>query len=199
MAEHDPGRHGAKQPRRFDPARAAVLDDPSRFSYLPPSDIVTLLDAPLRSLVVDFGAGTGTYAIAIARLRPDLRVVAVDEQVEMLALMRSKLESQPLSNVEPMGAEALEALRGRADRVMAINVLHEVGDAALDRLIALLSRSGMVLFVDWNGDVERPVGPPRDHVYGVEEARARLERCGLAVTLDRIFTYHYAFAARPTV
>jgi SAM-dependent methyltransferase len=193
---HDDGRHGAKQPQRFDPARAARLDDPARFEYLPPHDVLALLDPPQGAQVVDFGTGTGTYAIELARLRPDLRVVALDEQPEMLALVRAKLERHPLPAVEPAGTDALPRLRGRADRVLAINVLHELGDAALGDLRGLLTGCGRVAFFDWNANVDRPVGPPRDHVYSPAEARARLEAAGFQILAERPLRYHYAVVAR---
>jgi trans-aconitate methyltransferase len=52
-------RHGAKQPHRFDPARAAALDDDAREAWLPAEDLFALLDAPEHARVLDFGAGTG--------------------------------------------------------------------------------------------------------------------------------------------
>ena len=83
-AHGDDDRHGARQPERFNPARAALLDDRSRFEYLPPDEIFNMLTAPAGGRVVDFGAGTGTYAVELARSRPDLEVIALDEQQEML-------------------------------------------------------------------------------------------------------------------
>ncbi|MBV8150045.1 MAG: methyltransferase domain-containing protein [Candidatus Eremiobacteraeota bacterium] len=188
-------RHGARQPARFDPAKAARLDDPERFSYLPPDEVLAFLDPPRDGSVVDFGTGTGTYAIEVARRRPDLRILALDEQPEMLALLRAKLDAAPVANVEPAGSDAVPAWLGRADRVLAINVLHEVGDAALAELAALLAAGGRAAFFDWNADVERPVGPPRDHVYDPSEARARLEAHGFRVLSERLFPYHYALSA----
>jgi SAM-dependent methyltransferase len=191
----DEDRHGAKQPKRFDPARAARLDDPSRFAYLPPAEVLALLDATRGASVIDFGTGTGTYAIAIAELRPDLLILALDEQAEMLALLREKLTAAPVPNVEPVGGEALPALRGRADRVLAINVLHELGDVAVRDLGDLLNSEGRAVFIDWSAEVERPVGPPRDHVYTMREARSRLEESDFRVTGERRFPYHYALIA----
>ncbi|TAM62150.1 class I SAM-dependent methyltransferase [bacterium] len=198
MDSHDHSlndRHGARQPRRFDPAKAARLDDPTRFTYLPPGEVLALLDAPYEACVVDFGTGTGTYAIAIAGARPDLRVVAVDEQPEMLALLRAKPEAAHLKNLEAVGVEALSALRGVADRVLALNVLHEVGNAALDDLLALLAAGGRAVFIDWNAAVDRPVGPPAAHVYRLEEARARLERHGFTIVAAQTLRFHYALIA----
>ena len=46
-------RHGAKQPNRFDPARAAILDDPARFAYVPVEALLELLDIPAGGTLVD--------------------------------------------------------------------------------------------------------------------------------------------------
>jgi SAM-dependent methyltransferase len=195
MSHRQSSRSGARQPRPFDPSRAAKLDDPERLRYLPAAAVLELLDIPPGGCVVDYGTGTGTYAIAIARLRADLRIVALDEQPEMLALLRSKLEAEPAPNVEPF-CTAHHPFCEPADRVLAINVLHELGDAALHEIRALLDDDGSALFIDWNAEVERPVGPPRDHVYTLAEARARLERNGFRITGERSFPYHYAVLAR---
>ncbi|MGH7661595.1 MAG: class I SAM-dependent methyltransferase [Vulcanimicrobiaceae bacterium] len=189
-------REGAKQPQRFNPERAARLDDPARFAYLPVADVLALLDAPQGATLVDFGTGTGTYAIEIARVRPDLRIVALDEQSEMLELVRAKLREESLPNVEPAANDVLPSLRGRAERVLAINVLHELGDAALADVRELLHLDGTVLFVDWNADVERPIGPPRDHVYSPEQARRRLEGAGFIVRDEQRLLYHYAIVVQ---
>jgi SAM-dependent methyltransferase len=189
-------RHGARQPDRFDPARAAVLDDPARLTHVPPQRLLDDLAPGASATLVDFGAGTAFYAIAIARLRPDLRVVALDEQPAMLAYARGAVASAGVANVETAGPSRLDALRGAADGVLALNVLHELGDAALDQLRALLAPGASALFVDWNAGVERPVGPPRDHVYTAGEATARLERAGFAVEARAPLPYHYVLRAR---
>ena len=190
--EHD--RHGAKQPHRFDPSHAAALDDRARFEFLDPIKVFTLLDAPKNGLVVDFGTGTGTYAIELAAARPDLKVFALDEQQPMLDLLATKLIDRPLVNLESLMARtpAAQALKGRADRVLALNVLHELGDEAIDELAALLKPDGRVLFIDWNAEADRTAGPPRDHVYGPQAAAARIEHFGFAVDKQTLFRDHYA-------
>lgn len=193
----DPQREGAKQPERFQPHKADRLDDPSRFEYLPPEKIVALLDLPRGSTVVDFGTGTGTFAIRVAQARPDVTVVALDEQPEMLDRLRAKPEAASLANLRPALPDELPGLRGRADRVLAMNVLHELGDDALAALGSLLGPEGFVIFIDWNAEVDRPVGPPRDHVYGPREAAERLERHGYSAEILEPMPYHYVVRARP--
>ena len=186
-------RHGAKQPNRFDPARAAILDDPARFAYVPVEALLELLEIPVDGTLVDFGAGTGLYALEIARRRPDVRVIALDEQPQMLAHVRDAIARSGLGNVEAMSSDAVEALAGSADSLLGLNVLHELGDHALGDVRSLLDAGGKAVFVDWNAEVERPVGPPRDHVYDVADAEARLIGAQFEIVSKRMIAYHYAF------
>ncbi len=193
---HGHDRHGAKQPERFDPARAALLDDPKRLEYMPPAKIFELLDAPRDGLVVDFGTGTGAFAIPLATARPDLTVVALDEQPEMLKMLRAKPEVASLSNLKPVLTEEIGPYVGKADRILAINVLHELGDDAMRELISLMKPDGVALFVDWNSEVDRPVGPPRDHTYGSADGARRVENFGLSAETLAPLPYHYVIRAR---
>lgn len=197
-AHHGPhgDRHGARQPDRFNPARAAVLDDPARLEYVPPERLLDELALGPSATLVDFGAGTGLYAIELARRRPDLRILALDEQPRMLDHLRAAIAQAGVANVEAIDPAALTALHGRAAGVLALNVLHELGDAALAELRSLLRPDGTALFVDWSAEVDRPVGPPRDHVYTRDEARRRLETAGFRVDQRGSLPYHFALAAR---
>jgi SAM-dependent methyltransferase len=187
-------QHGARQERPFDPSRAARLDDPARFAYLPVDDVIALIDAPHGATVIDYGTGTGAYALPLAERRPDLHVVALDLQPEMLALLRAKPAFAMLHNVETV-ERVPDTLQGRVARVFGINVLHEFGDETLRRIGALLAPDGRFVTIDWNAAVERPVGPPRERVYTPEEARERLETLGFGVVDQRTFPYQYALVA----
>lgn len=192
----DPQRAGARQPERFDAHRADKLDDPSRFEYLPLDAILSLLDLPTGALLVDFGAGTGAFAIRLAQARPDVSVIALDEQPAMLDRLRAKPQAQSLANLRAVLPDELPRLASRADRVLALNVLHELGDAALASLAGLLAPNGFALFIDWNAEAERPVGPPRDHVYSPREAVERLDRLGFSAQLLPPLRYHYVVRAK---
>jgi SAM-dependent methyltransferase len=191
-----PDRAGAKQPERFDPGQADMLDDASRIDYLPPEKILGLLDPPSGSLVVDFGAGTGTYAILLARARPDVTVIALDEQPAMLERLHAKPEAQRLNNLRAILPNQMKPYRGRADRVLGLNVLHELGDEALGELGSLLSAGGFALCIDWNAEANRPVGPPKSHVYTPVEAVARLERFAFSVERLDSLPYHFVLRLR---
>lgn len=193
---HD--RAGAPQPHRFRPEKAAMLEDPARLAWLPTADVLALLELPDGATMLDFGTGTGFYAREIAHARPDVTVLAHDEQPEMLALVRAGLEHEPRPNVVPTDPETVPSF-GPLARVLAINVLHELGDRALRELAALVAPGGMLVVIDWRGDRERSIGPPREHVLTPAGARDRLATAGLVTRETRDFEYHYAIVAVPEI
>lgn len=174
--------------RLFDPSRAARLDDPARFAYLEPDALVAFVDAPRDAVVLDFGTGTGTYAIAFAKRRPDCTVLGLDNQPEMLDLLRAKPDGHL---IRTGGTEMLAAVAGSIDRVFCINVLHELEDDHLRELFAALAPNGCVAMIDWNADVERPAGPPRESVYGPRAATDYLATLGFHVERTTLFPYQY--------
>ena len=187
--------HNARQTSRFDPARAHLLDDPTRFEYLDPGEVERSLNAPSGAVVVDFGTGTGSYALELARRRPDIEVMALDEQADMLALLKAKPGAANLANLRAVLPSEIAGLSAFADRVMALNVLHEASGEALEGIRTMLKPDGFALWIDWNAAVDRPVGPPRDHVYSPEEGRARLEAFGFRIERELQFRFHYGFIA----
>jgi ubiquinone/menaquinone biosynthesis C-methylase UbiE len=183
-----------KQEKPFDPERAARLDDPARFAYLPVEDILALLAPPQGATLLDFGTGTATYALAIAELRPDLRVVAYDVQPAMLDLARAKPEFAQRA-LEAASTEDLPRLRGTIDRAVAINVLHEIDDVDLVALRGLMKPDGRALIVDWDAEADRDVGPSKDHSYTLPEAVVRV---GGFFTVERSgrFPNHFALLVK---
>ncbi|MFN2460837.1 MAG: class I SAM-dependent methyltransferase [Candidatus Velthaea sp.] len=185
---------GARQETPFDPSRAARLDDPARFSYLSVDDVVALIDAPRAATVVDFGAGTGAYTLPLAERRPDLRVIALDVQPAMLALLRRKPAFATIANVQTV-ERATPELAKTVACVFAVNALHELHDADLASIRELLAPHGRFVAIDWDASIERPVGPPPERVYAPAEAEDRLAGAGLRTIERRSLRYHYALTA----
>jgi len=102
--------------------------------------------------VVDLGAGTGRFALAVA---PEVaRVVAVDVSPAMLAVVEERVARAGLSNVECVRAGFLsyEHTGPPADAVFSRNALHQLPDfwkaLALDRIASILPPGGVLRLHD---------------------------------------------------
>lgn len=152
--------------------------------------------------VLDYGAGSGVLSVPVAGRLPDGTVYAVDESPEMLEHLRERLAGTGLRNVYPRLIEDNHVDLGDSsvDRVLAVNLLHEViGEGALSEMRRLLRPDGFLLAVDWRSDVERDTGPPSDVSLTEEEGREMLEEAGFQVAAagGGEFPYHFALVAHP--
>jgi len=167
---------------KFDPKHAHKLENPDRLVELPPSKLAELLRLTGAETVVDFGAGTGMFSIPLAAAVPHGRVYAVDEQDELLDRLRAKLEAQPaVVNVVPVASEDGRAPLddGAAERMLIVNVLHHVEDdpRALPEIFRLLAPGGLLVVAEF-ARMDRPVGPPNDHVLPLDTLRGLLTGAG---------------------
>lgn len=195
------GEQGRK-PHKFDPARAEVLGQPERQEFLPNGHVLDLLRLNGAETVVDYGAGSGVLTLPLARRLPEGKVHAVDESPEMVRLLTENLsgENRP-SNVvtHPMQDNRVPLEDGVADRVLAVNLLHEViGEGALGEMRRLLAPDGFLLVADWRGDAEREFGPPLGVTLGPEDGRKMLEEAGFdaEIVTGHGFPYHFVLRAR---
>jgi len=169
---------------KFDPGHADRLENPVRLVELPPANVVALLELRGDETVVDYGAGTGLYTVPIAQALPRGHVLAVEEHAALLGYLRDKIAAArlPAERVVMVqtGENRVPLPDGGADRVFLLNVLHHIWDepAALSEIVRLLAPGGRLVVVDF-AQMERPVGPPNDHVLSLDEARAAVTGMGL--------------------
>jgi len=188
---------------KFDPKHADKLESPERLVELPPARLLELLRLTGAETVVDFGAGTGMYSIPLAEALPLGRVLAVDEQPELLDRLRAKLEARPGdARVEPVLSEGgrVPLDDGVAARMLIINVLHHVDDdpRALTEIDRLLAPGGLLVAAEF-AQMDRPVGPSNDHVLPLDQVRALLTGIGLdelaVYTPGAVGLYHNVIVA----
>jgi SAM-dependent methyltransferase len=154
--------------RLFKPQDAHKLEDPERQVWLPVADVIRSSAIRPGMHVADVGAGTGYFAIPIARaVGVGGKVYAVDLQPEMLNKLGEKLVgSDALRNIELVHGEASKTtLPSRSvDVVFLANVWHEVEDpaAALQEGCTDPCAWGLAL-LDWRSDTSPPPGLPADH------------------------------------
>lgn len=192
--------------KRFKPSEAHKLEDPERLNWLPPMAVLSLLKLSPGMHVADIGAGTGYFAIPIAKaIGPIGKVTAVDVEPEMLDKLRQKLctDGAP-QNLELVEGDANRTSLedGRFDRVFLANIWHELDDhaAALREAARLLRPEGRLVILDWRPDVDRPPGPPIEHRISASQVVASLASHRWAVEdSSHIGRYSYlvkAFAPR---
>jgi ubiquinone/menaquinone biosynthesis C-methylase UbiE len=166
----------------FDPKHAGRLEEPARLEALPRAAVVLLLRLEGAETVVDYGAGTGTYTVAVAEAVPHGRVIAVEALPQLAEMLRDKITPELAERLEIVETDAnvVPAADAVADRVLMVDVLHHLYDepGALTEVVRLLRPGGLFVVVDW-GDRERPVGPPLNHVLGLAAVRDIVRVMGL--------------------
>ena len=167
---------------QFDPAHAGRLEDPERLEVLPQAEVVRLLRLDGAETVVDYGAGTGIYTVAVAEAVPQGKVFAVEALPGLVELLREKItpELRDRLCVVETGDNVVPLDDGQADRVVMVDVLHHLHDQpdALEEVVRVLRPGGLYVVVDW-ADTERPVGPPPGHVLGLPAVQDIVAAMGL--------------------
>lgn len=177
----------------------ARLDDPARDEWQRPDVVLAALGITQTSVVCDVGAGTGYFALRLAKLAA--QVYAVDVEPQLLSLLRDRVASAGLQNVTPVLGLPDDPLIPAAvcDLVLVVNVFHHVPDKAayLRRLQAALRHGGRVAIIDFHKR-ELPVGPPVDHKFAREDCLEQIRAAGLqVVTESDSLPYQYFLIMRP--
>ena len=181
---------------------AGWLEREGRAREEQPDAVVAALELEPTDTVVDLGAGTGYFTRRLARAVPQGRVLAVDIQSEMLALLEANLEEEGIGNVVPvLGTESDPNLPAASvDLTLMVDAYHEFAFPA--EILAALYRTtvpgGRVALVEYRGeDPSVPIKP----LHKMTEAQAvrELEASGFRHlrTLDFLPQQHVLLFERP--
>jgi ubiquinone/menaquinone biosynthesis C-methylase UbiE len=174
----------------------ARLDNPERDEWQRPEAVLAALGITQTSVVCDVGAGTGYFALRLAKLAAQVYV-----EPQLLSLLRDRVASAGLHNVTPVLGLPYDPLVPAAacDLVLVVNVFHHVPEKAayLRRLQAALRPGGRVAIIDFHKR-ELPVGPPVDHKLSREDCLEQVRAAGLQVVteLDSL-PYQYFLVLSP--
>lgn len=154
--------------------------------------------------VADFGAGSGFFTRAAARMVGGKGVVwAVDVHQELLPRIQRLASEEGLRNVEvvhgniesPGGSHLPEE---NFDFVIASNVLFsaEHKDAVIREARRLLRVGGRLLLIDWK-DSFGGLGPHKDHVVTQDHGRTLADLGGFTYICDvPAGEFHWGFLAK---
>lgn len=144
--------------------------------FVRPEEVIKKIGIEPGMVVADFGAGSGHYSIAAAKIvRNTGKVYSVDIQKELLAAIKSAAALNNLSNVEIVWSD-LEIPEGSrladnsADAVIISNILFQVNDkeAVLKEASRILKNDGRIAVIEW-GKKEGKMGPPMEKRVSKEE------------------------------
>ncbi len=173
-------------------------------SFLNPREAVRAAKIAEGMHVADFGAGSGFFTRAAARVvGEEGRVVAVDVHQAMLPRIKALASGEGLHNVEVMHGDIEQAGGSRLedeqfDVVIIANLLFscENKKAAVAEAHRVLRRAGKALVIDWSGSYGG-LGPHEDHVIGAKEAQKLFEEGGFSLSNEiPAGTYHWGFLVR---
>jgi ubiquinone/menaquinone biosynthesis C-methylase UbiE len=109
-----------------------------------------------RGALVDIGCGPGRLTLEISRRFPGLKVIALDNNTDMLALAGHRLSGRDVRLVQA-GVEAMPFEDGSLDWVVSTGSLHHWPDTcqALSEISRILKPGGRLLVMDLRRDIRR--------------------------------------------
>lgn len=151
----------------LDPGYVAGYDAKSQTDHR--EDVASLLRNGITedSVVLDLGAGTGTFALTIAPYVA--QVIAIDISPAMLAMLRHQVDGRNIRNIRTAqgGFLSYEHVGPAVDAVYSRNALHHLSDfwkgIALERIARMLRPGGVLRLLDLVYDFD-----PRDANVAIE-------------------------------
>ena len=171
------------------------LERPDREAQEMPNQVVEALGLKPDDVVADVGAGSGYFTFRLARRVPDGRVLAVDVQPEMLAVIERRAAELGVSNVVPVaGTEADPNLpAAEVDLALMVDAYHEFSHPRemMEGIVRSLKPGGRVALVEYRG--EDPTVPIKE-LHKMTQAQARREMAAVGLswlkTLDFLPQQH---------
>jgi ubiquinone/menaquinone biosynthesis C-methylase UbiE len=179
-----------------------VFDDPARDDWQRPGEVIAALGLRPGAVVADLGAGTGYFAIPLARaVAPGGRVLAIDTEPNMVEHLGKRAAADGVAGVEPILAAPDDPRipAGAADAVLIVDTYHHIHDRIgyLRRLRASLAPAGEVVVIDFHKR-PLPVGPPPEHKMAREHVIDEFLEAGYELAREETFLpYQYFLRFRP--
>jgi len=165
---------------------AAWLERTSRIREERPDRVVDSLTLQADDVIADIGAGTGYFSFRIAPRVPDGRVLAVDIQSEMIALLTRRAQRLGIPNVEPVLGTIDDPRLPEAsvDAVLMVDAYHEFSHPfeMMQRIYDGLRPGGRVYLVEYRGEDEAiPIKP----LHKMTEAQAKAEMANVGLIWEK--------------
>jgi ubiquinone/menaquinone biosynthesis C-methylase UbiE len=177
-------------------AYIARLEDPMRDAYQKPQEVVKALKIEEGEVIADIGAGSGYFAVRLARAVGEKgRVYGVDVNPDMIVHLNRRVRDLNLKNVVTVLCAPEDPLLadGSVDRFLICDTWHHIGGHA--KYLALLKRilkpGGQVIMIDFK-KAKTPVGPPMELRIDRDDLVREMEANGFQLAVEHTFLdYQY--------
>ncbi len=177
---------------------AAQFDDPARDAWQKPDEVIRTLAPAPDAVVADIGAGTGYFAVRLARAVPRGRVIGVDIEPDMVDYLEKRARRERLPNLAvQLGAPDDPRLPVKADLVLLVDVYHHIAarEEYFRRLRGSLAPGARLAIIDFRPD--SPYGPPPDMRVPRAQAERELSRADFELVAEHDFLpYQYFLVLR---
>ncbi len=135
---------------------AGWLERPDRATEEQPQKMVAALGLKSTDVVADIGAGTGYISQLIARQVPEGKVLAVDVQPEMIALLKRRIDRDKIANIQTqLGTEQSPELSPESiDLAIMVDAYHEFGypQEMMTGIVSALKPGGRIVLTEYRGE-----------------------------------------------
>ena len=143
---------------------AGWLNRPGRIQEEMPDEVVANMGLEPDHVVADIGAGSGYFSFRIAKLVPQGKVLSVDIQPEMLAIIEQRKAEENISNIEGVKGEVdnPNLAPNSIDAAIMVDAYHEFDHPfeMIDGINNALRIGGRIFLLEYRGeDASVPIRP----------------------------------------
>lgn len=137
---------------------AGWLERKEREKEEEPAKLMAALKLKPTDVVADIGAGSGYYSFRMAQQVPQGKVLAVDIQPEMIDILKKRVKTSKVGNVEPIQSSVSDPKLqpDSVDVILMVDVYHEFEfpyEMTLT-LVKSLKKGGRLIFVEFRMEDE---------------------------------------------
>mgnify|MGYP003671061541 FL=1 len=140
------------------------LNRPGRIKEEMPDEVVANMGLAPNHVVADIGAGSGYFSFRIAKLVPEGKVLAVDIQPEMLAIIEQRKAADGVTNIEGVIGKVDDPNLppNSIDAAIMVDAYHEFDHPfeMIDGINNALKVGGRIFLLEYRGeDASVPIRP----------------------------------------
>lgn len=199
--EAPPGAHHAHGGFDDPAAFASRLDSPERDAWQKPDEVIASFRLPRDATVAEIGAGTGYFAVRLARRLSEGTVIALDAEPKMVAYLRQRAADLGLANLDARLVRQADAipLAEAVDLILCVDAYHHIPDRVetFARYARHLKRGGRLVVIDRAPNA--PDGPPAHFRLSAATVEQELAQSGFALlgSMDFLLPYQFYLAFTP--